>query len=74
MWRLANAAFDGQLAQRLGELRGKGLSWQAIGIELYVERGVRLSHEALRRWAIQLGVVNRDGTAVEPTAPEAAAS
>lgn len=71
-FRMADRLVDGRLADLLGTYRSEGLSWDEISRRLYAESGVEVSAGTLSLWAIELGVVNPDGSAIVPATTEPA--
>lgn len=49
-WRLANDRLDGNLAELLLAMRGRGLSFDEIALEFAVTHDLRLASETYRSW------------------------
>lgn len=61
LYRLADQRLDGQLAERLRDLRADDRSWRYIADKLAEDLGFQPSYETVRAWGLAVG-------ADEPTA------
>lgn len=54
LWRMADRLAGGNLAQRIDELRSRGLGHEQISRQLYADHGIEVTRQTVATWITTL--------------------
>lgn len=54
LWRMADRLAGGQLAQRITDLRSRGLGHEQISRQLFADHGIEVTRQTIATWTATL--------------------